>query len=92
MDDDIFNLLKNTKVKIKLFTSKNTLITKYHSSIFKTNHDLFMRKTYLGVKTYLIIDNIIYSFDESIINILKNNSICTKLKIDKKELLKTLEL
>ena len=92
MNDEIFDLLKPASTKIILYTSSNALITRFNTSIFVMNHNLTINRTYKGSETYIIIDDIIYLFDVSIINILKENSMCVKSPYTKEKLFKKLKI
>lgn len=92
MDDDIFNILSNASKKITLYSSKNSIVTKYNLSLFRQNHEIELCKKYASNNTYIIIDDDIYFFDVSIINILKSNSICIKHNISKHDLFKKLKI
>ena len=92
MDDEVFFLLKLANTKIYLYSSMNNLITKYNLKNFMKYHSVIISNSYKYNDTYLIIDDIIYYFDISIINILKNNSVCIKENISKLDLLSKLKL
>lgn len=92
MDDDIFYLLSDAQVKIRLYASKNALVTKYNLLLFKHEHLIDLSKNYNFDNTYIIIDDDVYFFDISIINILKNNAICIKQDTSKTELLNNLNI
>ena len=92
MDDDIFFMIKKAPVKVILYSSKNSLITKYNTLLYSKNHIIETHKNYLFNDTYIIIDNDIYFFTISIIDILKSNSICIKKNIEIDDLFKNLKL
>lgn len=82
MDDSIFKLLDSIKVNIILYTSKRAIITRFMSDKFMKDHILSIKKNYEIDKTYIIIDNLVYVLDVSIINIIKEDSKCTLLNIN----------
>ena len=92
MNDEIFLMLKNAASKIVLYTSNNALITKYNTSIFLLNHPLVINKCYTQNETYIIIDDIVYLLDISIISIFKENSTLTKINESKQDLFKKLKI
>ncbi len=92
MDDEVFSILKLANTKIELYSSINNLITKYNLKNFMKYHSVSINNRYNYNDTYIIVDNIVYYFDISIINILKNNSICIKENITKIDLMKKLKL
>ncbi len=92
MDDEVFSILKLANTKIELYSSVNNLITKYNLKNFMKYHSVNIYNKYIYNDTFIIIDDLVYYFDISIINILKNNSICIKENISIIDLFKKLKL
>ena len=91
LDDTIFELLKNVKVNILILTSNKAITTKFMTDLFIKDHKLIIKKRYEINSTYIIVDNTIYSFDTSIINIIKENSKCDIIDLDYKKLIDNLK-
>jgi len=90
LNDKIFKLLDNINVKIIIYTSKASLITKIGMMQFKKRNDLTYLDNYNNDKTYIIIDNTIYYFDVNLTNIFKENSICKLINMKYQEFLESI--
>ena len=92
MDDLVFSILKQANTLIELYASQNNLVTKFNLKNFMKYHNVYISNSYKRSETYLIIDDVVYYFDISIINILKDNAICIKEAISRDELFNKLKL
>ena len=76
LNENIFKLLDGYNVKIIIYTSKLSMITKLGLKQFSKKNDITYIDNYENDKTYIIIDTVIYQFDISVPNLFKENSIC----------------
>lgn len=74
IDNSIFNMLEKAATKIKIYSLDTTVLEDIYKKNFLKRHKLKLINNYKLEDTYIIIDNIIYLIDTSIINIFKDNN------------------
>lgn len=91
IDDSVYELLENIKTKITFYTSSKAIITKFMTNKFMKNHQLVVKRYYEINDTFIIINNTVYRFDTSIINLYKENIICEIIDIDYNSIINNLK-
>ena len=87
IDNSIFNMLEKAATKIKIYSLDTTVLEDIYKKNFLKRHKLKLINNYKLEDTYIIIDNIIYLIDTSIINIFKDNNTWTTININVGDLL-----
>lgn len=74
IDNSIFDMLEKACVKIKIYSTDTLVLEDIYKRNFLKRHKLKLINNYKLDDTYIILDNVVYLIDTSIINLFKENN------------------
>lgn len=87
IDNSIFDMLEKAATKIKIYSLDTSILEDIFKKNFLKRHKLKLINNYKLDDTYIIIDNIVYLIDTSIVNIFKENNTWSIININVSDLL-----